>query len=357
MTRIQSLQRKLRKNDGAILFDEANRRYYTGIDTSDGYVLVSKNRAVFYTDSRYITVARNEVKDTEVALDEGKMREDAAEFFASENVKTVLFEARSMPYASAKALMDTMPGFTFVSGDKIFAAIRMVKGREELACMRKAQKITDRSFKYICGYIARNKGKKLTERQIAVELEAYMQRHGSGKPAFDTIVASGENSACPHAIPGDRVIRDGDFITLDFGASYGGYCSDMTRTVAVGHVSDKQKKVYELVLEAQKRALAAARAGVRGCDVDAVARDFLKENGYGREYFGHGLGHSVGLYIHEEPRFSPACTEVLKPHVVETVEPGVYIPGEFGVRIEDMIVLTADGCRDLTESEKNLIIL
>ena len=357
MTNLAKLQKKLKPTEGALLFGVFNRRYYTGLATSNGYVFVSRNRAEFHTDFRYMTVAKETVKDMPVVLIEKSAAEEAAEFFGAEGVHKLYVEGSTLSFAQTRSMEKHLPDCELLDGDALFASIRKVKTREEISCIRAAQKITDRTFTHMCQYISRNKNRNLTEKKIATELDSYMLRHGADAPAFSTIVASGENGACPHAVPSDRVIRSGDFITMDFGAAYHGYCSDMTRTVAVGEVSDKQRHVYGLVLEAQKRAMAAIHAGVRGCDVDAVARDFLAENGYGKEYFGHGLGHSLGLAIHEEPRFSPACTQEIPARVVISVEPGVYIPGEFGVRIEDIVLITADGCKDLTASEKSLIIL
>lgn len=357
MTNLAKIQKKLKTTEGVLLFGVFNRRYYTGLATSNGYVFITRNRAEFHTDFRYMTVANETVKDMPVVLIEKSAAEEAADFFNAEGICKIYVEGSTLTFAQTRSLEGRLPNCEFVDGDSLFASLRKVKSREEIACIRAAQKITDRAFSHICQYISRNKSRNLTEKKIAAELDSYMLRHGADAPAFSTIVASGENGACPHAVPSDRVVRAGDFITMDFGATYHGYCSDMTRTVAIGAISDKQRQVYDLVLEAQKRAMAAIHAGVRGCDVDAVARNYLEENGYGKAYFGHGLGHSLGLAIHEEPRFSPACTQEIPARVVISVEPGVYIPGEFGVRIEDIVLITKDGCKDLTTSEKSLIIL
>lgn len=241
--------------------------------------------------------------------------------------------------------------------DQCINQLREIKTEEEIAKIAQAEHIGDLAFTDILSYIDEHKDKGLTEREIARMLEQRMYDHGAQALSFDTIAASGSNSSLPHATPSDRVLQDGDMLTLDFGCKYQGYCSDMTRTIHIGHnISEKQKEVYMVVLKAQTKALESIKPGVKCSDVDAVARDVIAKAGYGA-YFGHGLGHSVGLYIHEEPRFSPSCDVILESGMVITVEPGIYLPGEFGVRIEDLIVVTEDGYRNLTKSEKRLMCI
>lgn len=231
-------------------------------------------------------------------------------------------------------------------------AIRRIKTPEELECLAKAEAVGDAAFADILKILKPG----MTELDTAAELEYSMKKHGAQGFSFDTIIASGLNSSMPHAVPGTRRLENGDFVTMDFGCVIDGYCSDMTRTVVLGKAGEKQKEIYNTVLRAQTEALAVLKAGMKGSEVDAAARNIIRDAGYG-EYFGHGLGHSVGLYIHEEPRLSPTDDTVLEENMIETVEPGIYVPGFGGVRIEDMVVVTADGCRNLAHSPKELIEL
>ena len=232
---------------------------------------------------------------------------------------------------------------------------REVKTEDEIVRLARAEQIGDEAFTEIVKFIRENRKDGLTEQRVALQLEYEMRLRGAEGTSFDTIAASGKNSSLPHAMPQPKVLEEGDFLTMDFGCMYQGYCSDMTRTIHIGsQVDAEQQKVYDTVLRAQLAALAAIKPGMVCSDVDKVARDMIAEAGYGA-YFGHGLGHSVGLFSHEEPRFSMKCDAVLKPGVVITVEPGIYLPGKFGVRIEDMIVVTEDGCRNLASSPKELI--
>ena len=196
----------------------------------------------------------------------------------------------------------------------------------------------------------------MTEKEIAARLQYLMLHFGAEKMSFDPIVAGGSNGSMPHAVPTDRKIREGEFVTMDFGCVYGGYCSDMTRTVCVGQPTEEMRQVYEVVLSAQLAGIAAARAGATGTEIDGTARKVIEQAGYG-EFFGHGTGHGVGVEIHEQPRVSPRSQEILAPGHLVTAEPGIYLPGLFGVRIEDMVLITEDGSRGLTHAPKNLIVL
>ena len=236
-------------------------------------------------------------------------------------------------------------------GEKI-RELRSVKDGAELELIKSAQKITDDAFEYILSKIEEGK----TEKELALVLEFFMRSHGADAVSFDIIFIGGKNTSMPHGVPSDYKLKKGDLITIDFGADVDGYKSDMTRTVALGAISDEQKKVYEIVLEAQKKAIGQIREGIACSEIDKAARDVIKSYGYG-EYFGHALGHSVGLDIHELPNFSPKCSTVLKEGMVLSVEPGIYLPEKFGVRIEDLVVVTKNGSINLTKSKKTLIIL
>lgn len=249
-------------------------------------------------------------------------------------------------------LREACPDICWIPAGEELNRLRIVKTEKELASLARAEAIGDQAFTRILSDIRPG----VTELEIAAKLDYYMKEAGAVGNSFDTIVASGLHSAMPHAIPSEKKIEAGDFVTMDFGCVYEGYCSDMTRTIVVGKADGKQKEIYRIVLEAQLAALQVIKAGMTGSEVDAVARRVIAEAGYG-EYFGHGLGHSVGLFIHEEPRLSPKCHEVLRENVIQTVEPGIYLPGFGGVRIEDLVCVTADGCRNFTHSPKELIEL
>lgn len=229
-------------------------------------------------------------------------------------------------------------------------ALRRIKSEEELTYLARAEEIGDIAFEKILKIIKPG----MTELEVAAELEYLMKKEGAETTSFSTIIASGLNSSMPHAIPGNKKLEVGDFVTMDFGCKVEGYCSDMTRTIVLGKASEKQKEIYNVVLKAQLASLEAIKAGVTGQSVDKVARDIITEAGYG-DCFGHGLGHSVGLFIHEGPRLSVADETVLQAGMTETVEPGIYVPGFGGVRIEDMVVVTEDGYRNLAHSPKELI--
>lgn len=230
--------------------------------------------------------------------------------------------------------------------------LRSAKDEEELDRMRQAQRITDEAFRELLNFIRPG----LTERDVAARLVYELLRRGGRKVSFDPIVAAGANGSMPHAVPGETVIQPGMFVTMDFGCVYEGYCSDMTRTVAVGQPTEEMERVYHTVLEAQRAGIAAARAGVTGSEVDRAARQVIQQAGYGA-FFSHSFGHSLGLEIHESPNASPSEQSVLPTGAVISAEPGIYLPGRFGVRIEDVLVLREGGCEDITHSPKNLIVL
>ena len=264
-------------------------------------------------------------------------------------------ETSSISIDSMMSYAAAVPEVDFSSDnclDKAIKLQRSIKTDEEIANICKAQKITDDTFSYILERISAGR----TEREIMLDMEFFLRKQGSEGVSFNFIVLAGKNSSSPHGSPSDKVVETGDFITMDFGAVINGYRSDMTRTVAVGSVSDKQRLVYETVLKAQRSAIAAAAPGKICKDIDAVARTIINDAGF-EGCFGHGLGHSVGLDVHESPSFNTVDQSILKPGMVITVEPGIYLEGEFGVRIEDMIVVTESGCRNLTNSPKDLIIL
>ncbi|MBQ7014547.1 MAG: aminopeptidase P family protein [Clostridia bacterium] len=359
MSRIEKLQALLNEKSAFIIVDSKNRRYFTGMETSNGVLVVTKELSVFMTDFRYITAAKTNIKKpTDVVLLSGSHSESVKKFFEEKrlDIKTVYFESGRLSYLQAKAYIDAMPEKEFLNGDSAISSLRQTKDEKEIQYVIEAQKITDKSFLYIQDFIASNWKKGITEKQIAFELEFDMRRNGSGEMPFSIIVASGANGALPHAVPSDKVIEAGDFITIDYGSSFNGYVSDMTRTVAVGHVSEEQEKVYNIVLEAQMKAIAGIKAGITGKEADSIAREVITEAGYG-EYFGHSLGHGVGVEVHEAPNFSQMFEKNICENSIMSVEPGIYMEGKFGVRIEDLVVVKNDGVIDITASDKKLIIL
>jgi Xaa-Pro aminopeptidase len=232
------------------------------------------------------------------------------------------------------------------------AGFRQVKEAYELERMRKAQQITDAAFAEVLTRIDVG----MTEKEVAAELIYCLLKNGGEGLSFDPIVVSGPNTSLPHGVPSDRRLKEGDLVTMDFGVIYQGYCSDMTRTVALGYATEEMRKVYDTVLKAQLAGIEATRAGVKGKDIDAAARQVIVDAGYG-DYFGHGYGHSIGMECHEQPSCSPAGETVMEENMVSSAEPGIYLPGKFGVRIEDVVIIKADGCEDITRSPKNLIII
>lgn len=354
ISRIQTIQSALPPRAALLVKSETNRFYLTGFRSSDGFVLISRDRAEFFTDSRYIEAARAVVHHLTASLSTNASEHIKA-WLAAESITTLYVEADATTIRSLSVLRGALEGVSVVEEDtfdRLITDLRSVKSRAELDAMRQAQKLTDDTFAYITERIAAGR----TEREVMLDMEMFMRRQGSEGVAFDFIVVSGKNSSLPHGVPTDKVIEKGDFITMDFGAVVNGYRSDMTRTVAVGSVCDEQRLVYNTVLAAQTAALAAIRAGEVCKDIDRIARDLIREASYG-DCFGHGLGHSVGLDIHEMPAFNTRCETVLRSGMVMTVEPGIYLEGKFGVRIEDMVVVTADGYENLTKSPKELLII
>lgn len=354
ISRIQTIQSALPPKSALLVKSQANRFYLTGFRSSDGFVLISRERAELFADSRYIEKARATVQHLAVSLSTDPNKHIKA-WLAAEGITTLYVEADATTIRSLAALRNALDEITVAEEDtfdRLITDLRCVKTAAELEAMRQAQKLTDDTFAYITERIAAGR----TEREVMLDMEMYMRRLGSEGVAFGFIIVSGKNSSLPHGVPTDKVIEKGDFITMDFGAVIGGYRSDMTRTVAVGSVSDEQRLVYNTVLAAQNASIAAIRAGKVCKDIDKIARDLIREAGYG-DCFGHGLGHSVGLDVHEMPAFNTRCETVLKAGTVMTVEPGIYLEGKFGVRIEDMVVVTDNGCDNLTNSPKELIIL
>lgn len=331
-----------------------NVRYLTGFSGDVAYLYISEKRRVLLTDSRYVTWARTQSKEFEIVEVTAQYTYEQAVFAYAkdEQAKTIGFENTKMLYSDVMKFQNALSFAQMQPVDEKLDKMRQIKTPEELAKIKEAERIGDDAFSYILTKIK----KGMTEQEVALELEIFMKRQGAERLSFETIAASGPNSAMPHAVPGRRALLDGDFLTLDFGCAFEGYCSDMTRTIVIGKANERQREVYNTVLSAQLNALNAIMAGVTCKSVDNAARETIRSAGYGA-YFGHGLGHSVGLYIHETPRLSPKDETVLRENMTETVEPGIYIPDFGGVRIEDLIVVKQDGYENYTKSTKELIEL
>ncbi len=352
--RIEKLREQISENQAAVIISDINRLYFSGFKSSAGAVIITKNEAFLAVDFRYYESAKSSISELKVLM-YSKFYETLKEVFKEENIKEIFIETDFLTVESFSALVNNLENITVNDDNKItkhISLMRSVKSEQEKQSIKNAQIITDKTFGHILNYIKVGR----TEREIALEMEFFMRKMGSQGTAFDTIVVSGKNSSLPHGVPTDKKIENGDFITMDFGAVINGYCSDMTRTVAVGSVSDKQHEVYNTVLLAQTESLKAIKPLIKCKSVDKIARDIIDNVGF-NGCFGHGLGHSVGLQIHESPCFNTRDTTLLKKGMILTVEPGIYIENEFGVRIEDMVYITEMGYENLTESPKDLIIL
>lgn len=340
--------------DAVLISDGYNMRYFSGFTGATGYVLVTKNSRTLFTDSRYTVAAKAQAMDYTV-MEVGSSRDYCAvlnQVLEAENIKVLGFEAMQVRYSEYEVLKERLVAKELVPLKGELAALRRIKTQEEIEYHRHAEHIGDIAFEEVLHHIRPG----VTELEIAAKLEYIMKLNGADKLSFESIVASGVNSSRPHAEPGHRQIEKGDFVTMDFGCVYNGYCSDMTRTVVVGKADRKQKEIYSTVLKAQLAVLDMLKPGLQGKEYDKVARDIIYSAGY-EGYFGHGLGHSVGLEIHENPRFSMLEEDVIEAGMIMTVEPGIYIPDFGGVRIEDMVVITEDGYENFAHSNKELIEL
>ncbi len=352
MDNIKKMQSALEKNEAFLVISPENRRYLTGFSSSAGYIIITKTESFFLTDSRYIEAATNAITSCKTVL-LTDFSAQLCEYIKKFNIVRLLLEGESLSVAKAEQIKKISSAqCDFSKADNEISALRRIKSEEEKNAILKAQSIAEKAFDNILSFIKEG----VTEREIALELDFFMLKNGAECVSFETIAVSGKNSSMPHGAPSDKKIEKGDFITMDFGAVCNGYHSDMTRTVAVGEVSSEQAKIYETVLSAQKSSLEILRAGISCKDADAAARDVIANAGYG-QFFGHGTGHGVGIEIHEAPTLNPRSGDTLKIGDIVTVEPGIYLPEKFGVRIEDMAFIAENGCENLTKSPKNLIIL
>ena len=339
--------------DGLLLTSRYSRLYSAEYDIAEGVAIVTKKGCRYFTDSRYIEAAENGLKGYEVIMVDRehpytKLINEAIEEFG---VSKLGFEEDYLNVAEFRYYEKGLNA-ELVPMNKPIHKFRQIKEEWELNLMRRAQEITDKAFSEVLGRIKVG----MTEKELQAELIYCLYKNGADNTSFDPIVVSGPNTSLPHGVAGDRVIQEGDFVTMDFGALYCGYCADMTRTVAVGYAIEEMEKVYNTVLEAQKAGIAATKAGVLGKQIDGAARQVITDAGYGK-YFGHGYGHCLGMEVHEAPGLSPAGETVLEENMIASAEPGIYLPGKFGVRIEDVIIFKEGGCEDITNSPKNIIVV
>lgn len=351
MSRLENLRKIfLQKADALLITNELNVKYLGGVDYTDGFLLITRNNAYLFADGRYIEVAKRDAnKDFEVVLLNKRLTEHIKDCIPEKS--TIFYEDSTVTCAKLSAYLRGLENATLLPMGTLVEKLRNVKDGEEKQNIIKAQGITEAAFEHILGYISPD----VTERDVALEIEYFMRKNGADGIAFDTIVVSGSASSLPHGVPRDIKLQKG-FLTMDFGAKFNGYCSDMTRTVCIGKPTDEMKRVYDTVLLAQKSALEYIAAGKKCADADKIARDIIDKAGYGK-CFSHSLGHGVGLYIHEDISLSPRSQGVFEKGNVVTVEPGIYLEGKFGVRTEDMVYVTENGCENLTKARKELIIL
>ena len=339
--------------DGLLLTSRYSRMYGAEFDIAEGVAIVSKAGCRYFTDSRYIESAQNNISGFEVMeVNRGnsysKRLNDAIADFG---IHSLGFEEDYLTVREFMGYEEKLNAKLVPYNEKIYS-FRSIKEPWELERLRKAQDITDQAFSEVLTKIRVG----MSEKQLQAELVYCLLKNGADNVSFDPIVVSGPNTSMPHGVPGERLIQAGDFVTMDFGALYNGYCADMTRTVAVGYATEEMEKVYNVVLQSQLAAIAATKPGVKGKEIDGAARQVITDAGYG-SYFGHGYGHCLGMEIHEAPNCGPGGETVMEVNMVSSAEPGIYLPGKFGVRIEDVVIFTENGCEDITHSPKNLIIV
>lgn len=353
MERIEKLRQSFKEYDidAMLITSTSNRRYFSHFTGSSGVVLITEKEAKFVTDFRYIDQAEEQAKGFDIVQHKGPIVDEVAKVANQLGVKKLGFEETQLTYHVFKAYENKVEG-TLIPISGLLEKQRMIKDSSELKVLKEATEIADAAFQHITNYIRTG----LTELDVSNELEFFMRKNGATSSSFDIIVASGVRSALPHGVASDKVIAKNELITLDFGAYYKGYCSDITRTVAVGDPGEELKGVYHTVLEAQLKAMEQIKPGMSGKEADAISRDHIAANGFG-DFFGHSLGHGIGLEVHEGPGLSAKSDTVLEPGMVVTVEPGIYLSGKGGVRIEDDTVITESGNEKLSHSTKELLIL
>jgi len=365
-SRLRALRAEIRakKLDALLVTSLTNVRYLTGYSGTNGIAVISPRGAYFLTDFRYQTQAQKEVKSCRIQIAQRQLLPELKNLAPVKEGARVGFEAVNLSVKVLGTLKKLLPKVRWVATEGLVESVSIRKDKEEIRKLKQAARIADSAFEHVLKLIKPG----LRELDLASEIDYFMKKNGLKVPAlesvppfqshavmpsFETIVASGVRSAMPHGVASTKRIKKGEFVTMDFGGQYQGYASDITRTVVVGKATPKQRKIYDLVLEAQLAALSAAKAGMKAKDLDKVARDIISKAGYGKN-FGHGLGHGLGLLVHDSPAVSPASKTTLLPGMVITIEPGIYLQGWGGVRIEDDVVITESGCQLLTRANKKL---
>ena len=339
-----------RNMEAVLSYKPENRMYLSGFTGSTGFALITKDNLIFITDFRYLEQAKKECVG--YTLEENSKLKPVTDILQKLSLHRIGIEEDFVTYGQYKEFVDKLADVEFIPLEGALTKLRAVKSNEELEMIEKAANIADEAFSHILTVIKPG----ITEEDIAIELEYFMKKKGASKNSFEPIVASGERSSLPHGRATSKIIEKGDMLTLDFGCVYNGYCSDMTRSLVVGEATEKQKELYYTVLEAQEKALVSVKPGLTGIQLDSIAREVIAEKGYG-EYFGHGLGHGVGLEVHELPHVNAIGKAEMVLGNVITIEPGIYVPGYGGVRIEDLVVVTDTGYKVLSKSTKELIEL
>lgn len=356
MKPLQTVQKSLSGGRCALFFSRVSRQYLSGFSSSDGTLLVFSDSAFLYLDSRYYEMALIAQKEgrvpEEITVKPFVFRKEFTGYCDDGTVKEALFEEKEVSVWHLSRLKAAYPKIAFSPLGDIVENCRIVKSEGEIRRLRASQELSEAAFSYILPRLKIGR----TEMEIAAELEFFMKKNGAAEPSFPTICVSGARTSLPHGTPSEKPLEEGDFVTMDFGCMLDGYASDMTRTVCLGRASDEMKAVYDTVLLAQLAAIEKVSAGVVGKEVDAAARDVITSAGYG-SYFGHSTGHGVGLCVHEAPSFSPSEEREIPAGACLSVEPGIYLPGKFGVRIEDLVVVRENDCENLNRSTKELLEL
>ena len=333
----------------ALVLSGSNRFYLTHFSSSEGAVLITPSENYLIVDFRYFEMAKRKNTGYKVVLADRRILDVVKNICDKEDIKSIVVEDEYLTVSQNKGLKKLFEGFDINYFGSFISELRAVKTKEEIDLIKASQQLTDEVFSHMLSFLK----KGLTENEVAAEIEYYFKKNGA-ETAFNTIAVSGKKSSLPHGQPENVILTENSFLTLDFGAKLDGYCSDMTRTVVIGRADDEMKEIYNIVLNAQKSALENIKAGILGSSADAYARDYIKSFGYG-DSFGHSTGHGLGIDVHEFPSFSPNFNKPIGENAVLSVEPGIYLEGKFGVRIEDIVVLKEDGIENLTNSDKNMI--
>ncbi len=352
--RLAKLRALLEENhtDAILVTHAVNRKYVSGFTGSSGMLLITADKALLFSDFRYRTQAPIQAPSFEFIEHQANPIDAIRDSASVLHLSKIAFEAHDVSFETYSSYTRQLQGIELVPAGKWIEQLRMVKDQDELVIMREAAGLADRTFNHIIGLLKPG----MREMDVALEIEFYMRHHGATSSSFETIVASGERSALPHGVASDRILQYGEYVKMDFGAFYQGYCSDITRTVMLGKPTDRHLDIYQIVLEAQQATLEGIRPGMTGREADAIARNIITKHGYG-ELFGHGTGHGLGMEIHESPRLSLTGDTILEPGMTVTVEPGIYIAGFGGVRIEDDVVITQAGVDILTHAPKDFIVI